>query len=80
MQSEVFPVSEVLPPREWSKELKAFSVRLPVDLAAEVEAAAKESGYSINEAMIYLTSWALKQHRAEKAARDAERAPAPKKK
>lgn len=71
---EVPPVGEVLPSKpKWGKETRSFSVRFPVEMADEIAQAARDAGFSINETMMRLTEWALRQHRADKAKRQTKR-------
>jgi hypothetical protein len=61
-------VSRILPPKE-DQEMVTTSLRMPRALIAELEAVAKESGYTRSDVIVHFCRWALEEYKRERVER-----------
>lgn len=66
-------VSRILPPKEEAEPAVTTSLRVPPSMLRELDAIAKESGYTRTEVMLHFWTWAIQEYRAEQKAKQSKK-------
>lgn len=66
-------VSRILPPKDDPETPVTTSLRVPPSMIKDLDAIARESGYTRTEVMLHFWRWAIQEYRSEQKAKNPKK-------